>query len=340
MEHTDLNPDNTHAESDGRHDHLDRNLLFSIVLNSVIVVAEIAGGLVSGSLALLSDAMHNMSDVAALCIALLARRYGQRPPSLRHTYGLKRLEVLAALVNGAVLLVVSTVIAREAFSRLLHPQGVQGGLMFTVALIGLVANLGSVFLLKSHVHGDLNMQSAFLHLVQDTFSSVIVVAVALLSGWRYGPYLDPLASLLVIVVIMHSGWSLLRQTLHILMEGTPAGLDLEALKQDIEQHFPIRDLHHVHVWEVNSGQRMLTAHLVLDDKPLADVEMILDAIRHHLNDKWSIAHATLEPEIGRCQDRGLIAASPWGLNREPGELKPNHTHAECGEGHDTSTAIR
>jgi cobalt-zinc-cadmium efflux system protein len=305
-----LKPKHTHAERDEGHDYLDRNLLLSIVLNSVIVVAEVAGGIVSGSLALLSDAMHNMSDVAALFIALLARRFGRRPPSVRHTYGLKRLEVLAALANGAVLLVVSTVIAREAFSRLLHPQSVQGSLMFTVALIGLVANLASVFLLKSHVHGDLNMQSAFLHLVQDTFSSVIVVAVALLSGWRYGPYLDPLASLLVIVIIIRSGWTLLRQTLHILMEGTPAGLDLELLKQDIERRFPIRDLHHVHVWEVNSGQRILTAHLVFDDKPLVDVEMTLDAIRRHLIEEWSIEHATLEPEIARCQDRALIADSP------------------------------
>jgi cobalt-zinc-cadmium efflux system protein len=169
-------------------------------------VIEFVGGALSGSLALLSDAMHNLSDVAALIIAFLARRLGRRPPSLRHTYGPRRLEVFAALSNSATLLVVSTIIAREVVIRLVHPQAVRGVLMFTVALIGLLANLASVFLLKSHAHGDLNIRSAFLHLVQDTLSSVVVVSAALLSGWRYGPDLDPIASLLVIIVIIHSGW--------------------------------------------------------------------------------------------------------------------------------------
>ena len=288
------------------HDHLDRNLFLSIVLNVFIVAAEIAGGILSGSLALLSDAIHNLSDVVALAIAFLARRFCRRPPSLRHTYGLMRLEVLAALLNSGILLVVSTVIAHEAVLRLLRPQPVRGGLMLVVALVGLAANLGAVLLLRSHAHGDLNIQSAFLHLLQDTFSSVAVVAAALLSGWRFGPYLDPAVSLLVILVIVYSGWSLLRKVLHILMEGTPAGLDLESLKQDVERNFPVRELHHVHVWEINSGQSLLTAHLVFDDTSLAEVERTLVAVHRHLKEKWSIAHATLEPEIARCRDRGLI----------------------------------
>jgi len=303
--------DSDHAcHSHPGHDHsahqLDRNLVLSILLNSGIVVAEFVGGVLSGSLALLSDALHNLSDVAALFIAFFARRLGRRPPSLRHTYGLRRLEVFAALLNSAVLLVVSTIITREALIRLAHPQAVKGTLMFTVALIGLLANLASVFLLKSHAHGDLNIRGAFLHLVQDTLSSVVVVLAALFSDWRYGPWIDPLASLLVILVIIHSGWILLRETFHILMEGTPEGLDLEELKRGIEQHFSVRDVHHLHAWEAGSGQRLLTAHLVFEDQPLAAVEQTLEDVHGYLKDSWSIAHATLEPEIDRCPEKGLL----------------------------------
>ncbi len=236
----------------------------------------------------------------------MARRFGKRPASLRHTYGLKWLEVLAALLNSAILLVVSTLIVRESMVRLYHPEPVRGILMLVVASIGLLANLFSVLLLRSHAHDDLNMRSAFLHLAQDTLSSVLVIVAALCSGWRYGAYLDPLASLLVIAIIMRSGWKLLRETAHILMEGTPPGLDLELLQQDLHAHFPIRNLHHLHVWEVNSGQRMLTAHLVFEDGPLSQVETSLTAIRNHLHKEWAIEHATLEPEINGCTDRNLI----------------------------------
>ena len=175
---------------------LEARLLGAIALNALIVVAEIAGGLVSGSLALLSDAIHNLSDVAALIIAFVARRLGRRPPSHRHTYGLGRVEVMAALFNSATILVVGTLIIRSAVTRLLHPTPVLGGVMLAVASVGLAANLFSVLLLKGHSHGDLNMRAAVLHLLQDTLSSVAVVVAALLSGWRVrivpGPYrLDP-----------------------------------------------------------------------------------------------------------------------------------------------------
>jgi cobalt-zinc-cadmium efflux system protein len=295
-----------HIHSPREEGILDRNLVLSILLNALIVVAEIIGGVLSGSLALLSDALHNLSDVAALTMAWMARRFGKRPASLRHTYGLKRLEVLAALLNSAILLVFSTLIVRESIIRLFHPGTVQGTLMMVVAGIGLLANLFSVLLLRSHAHDDLNMRSAFLHLAQDTISSVLVIIAALFSGWRYGAYLDPIASLLVIAIIMRSGWKLLRETAHILMEGTPTGLDLELLQQDLHDRFPIRNLHHLHVWEVNSGRRMLTAHLVFDDKPLSEVEGSLTAIRDHLRKQWAIEHATLEPEINGCTDRSLI----------------------------------
>jgi cobalt-zinc-cadmium efflux system protein len=285
---------------------LDRRLAVSIGLNALIVAVEIAGGLASGSLALLSDALHNLSDVVALALALVARVLGRRPPSLRHTYGLGRLEDLAALLNSATLLVVSTLIGREAILRLSHPEPVKGGLMLIVAAIGLLANLVSMLLLRGHDHSDLNMRGAFLHLMQDTLSSVVVVLAALFSQWRFGAYMDPMASILVIVLILRSSWGLLNDTTRILLEGTPPGLDMESLQEDIQSTFAVRDLHHVHVCELSSGYRLLTAHVRLNEMPLCEVEALLMRVRELLSNKWSVGHATLEPEINACVSGTLI----------------------------------
>jgi len=301
-----------HPTPDGRSEEaesvrtLDRNLLVSIVLNGVIVGAEVAGGFASGSLSLLSDAMHNLSDVAALAVALAARRLGRRPPSLRHTYGLRRVEVLAALLNAAVLLVVCTLILHEAVLRLAHPQPIRGGLMLAVALVGLFANLASVALLKGHHHGDLNMRGAFLHLVQDTLSSVVVVVAALLSDWQYGMYLDPIASVLVVLMVVRGTWRLVRDAVGVLLESVPSGLDLEKLQADIQDRFPIEDMHHVHVWQLGSGFLLLTAHIRLPDMSLDQVERLLSEIRRHLAEAWSIEHCTLEPDTVVCTDNGLL----------------------------------
>ncbi len=303
-----------------RHDlqPLERRLVASIALNALIVVAEVVGGLVSGSLALLSDAIHNLSDVAALTIALVARRLGRRPPSPRHTYGLGRVEVMAALFNSATILVVGTLIVRAAIIRLWHPAPVLGGVMLTVAVVGLAANLFSVLLLKGHSHGDLNMRAAVLHLLQDTLSSVAVVAAALLSSWRYGAYLDPIVSILVVVMILFSGWRLLRDAIRVLLEGTPDGLDLEALRQDVQTLVPGCDLHHVHVWELRPNQRLLTAHLRLaDDGLLSKQEMILQQVRDRLQTRWAISHSTLEPEIVGCGNADLLGHKPSMVRGDP-----------------------
>lgn len=319
----------SHAQSPGENPAvLDRKLLWSTGLNALIVVVEVAGGLVSGSLALLSDALHNLSDVAALAIALVARKLGRRPNSAKHTYGLGRLEVLAAFLNSATLLIVSTLICREAIVRLLHPEPIRGGIMLTVAVVGLLANLASVFLLKGHHHGDLNMRSAFLHLVQDTLSSVAVVLAALFAGWKYGPYLDPVVSILVVLLILRSGWGLLRDSVRILLEGTPSGLDLAALQRDVQEHFPVRGLHHVHVWELNAGRRVLSAHVRLAAMPLAEAETLLGRMREHLAHDWAIEHATLEPEVNGCGSNELIAVRKDAGSRQRASLR----ESEEGEG--------
>lgn len=287
---------------------MDRRLFWSVILNVAITASEVVGGLLAGSLALLADALHNLSDVVALALALLARRVGRRPPSASHTYGLKRVEVLSALVNALALFAITGFIAREALLRLLNPQPVKAGLMLGVALVALGANLASVFLLRGHGAEDLNMKSAFLHLLQDALASLAVVLAALLSGTRMGPYLDPVASLIVSLVVLYSAVSIVRESADMLVEGTPRGLDLQALVEDTEATFaPVR-LHHLHAWEVGSGQRILTAHVSVPEMGVAACECLFQRMRMHLHDRWAIEHATLEAEVNGCGHNGDCGA--------------------------------
>lgn len=293
---------------------VDRRLWASLALNSTIVVGEVAGGLASGSVALLADALHNLSDVAALGLALAARRMGRRPASARHTYGLKRLEVLAAALNAVVLLAVTGWIVREAVERLLDPRPVQQGLMLTVATVALVANAVAVLLLRPHAHGDLNVRSAFLHLLQDALASLAVVLAALFAHTPVGLYLDPVASLAVALAVVHSAIGILWETLGLLVEGTPRGVDLGALADSVSEAFPSVRLHHLHVWEVGPGQRVLTAHLTVPEMPVSQAEALACGVRGFLEERWGIGHATLEAEVNGCGGESLLP----GCAGEPG----------------------
>jgi cobalt-zinc-cadmium efflux system protein len=296
------------------HDHsslvdgaLDSRLWASLALNGVITVAEVVGGLMAGSLALLSDAAHNLSDVAALGLAVGSRRLAQRPPTPRHTFGLKRAEVIAALVNASSLVAVTAVIAREAVSKLLHPAPVNQGVMLGVALVALVANLASVLLLRRHDEADVNVRSAFLHLAQDAAASLAVVVAALLTHTAIGRFVDPIAALLVGASVLRSAFSLAWGTIRTLLEATPDEIDLPSLVSRVEERFPPARLHHLHVWEIGPGQRVLTAHVVLgQDLDGRSIERLFDAIKVLLEAEWGVNHATLEPEVSGCGNGELL----------------------------------
>ncbi len=290
-----------HADKPTSDGGLDGRLLTSLGLNVVITVAEVAGGLMAGSLALLADAAHNLSDVAALGLALGARRLGRRPPTLRHTYGLKRAEVIAALTNAVTLVAVTALIARAAIERLQHPVPVDRGLMLVVALVALGANAGSVFLLRQHDSHDVNVRSAFLHLSQDALASLAVVIAALLAATPIGLYLDPVAALLVGALVLRGALSLVWETMLTLLEATPAGVDLDALVASVAERFPPARIHHVHLWEIAPGQRLLTAHVDLgQEMDGRGIEALFRGIKAMLNREWGVNHATLEPEVFGC----------------------------------------
>jgi len=295
---------------------LDRRLWAAAALNAAITLAELVGGLVSGSLALLSDAAHNLSDVVAVVLALWARRLSRRPPTIRHSYGFKRVEVLAAMVNALSLVGVTVLIAREAVDRLLHPQPVAQGIMLAVALVALGANAGSVLLLRRHDGDDVNVRSAFLHMAQDALASLAVVVAALFAHTAAGPYVDPAAALLVGLVVLRSALSLAWQTLATILEGTPGDVNIQELAERVSAAFAPARLHHVHVWEIGPKQRLLTAHVSLgQDMDGRAIEAFLGRIKAFLHDEWDIDHATLEPEVAGCDEPALLGR--WGPREGP-----------------------
>lgn len=283
---------------------MDSRLWWSFALNVLITAGEVAGGLFSGSLALLSDALHNLSDVASVAITIAARRWGRKAPDSRHTYGMKRIEVMAAAFNAFLLLAVTVFISREALYRILHPKPVRADVMFWVALFAFVANGVSVLLIWKHERSDLNVRSTFLHLLQDTMLSLVVVGVALFAGTKVGPYLDPIASLVIGFAVTWVAFSILIDVFSIVSESVPRGMHVEKIVSDIDSTFPPVRLHHVHLWEVGPGDRMLTAHLSTGEMNLHDSEELVAKVRARLLRKWEIGHVTLETESGACRNPG------------------------------------
>lgn len=289
-------------------DGLDFRLWVSIGLNLGIALVESAGGLLAGSLALLADAMHNLADAGALGVAILARQLGRRAPTTNHTYGFRRAEVIAALLNAGILIAISVLIAREALSRLFHPMAVRTSIMLISAMVALGANSASVLLLRRHSHEDINVRSAFLHLLQDALASLAVVIAALLAQTRIGAYVDPAAAILIGVVVLRSAASIVWQSLHTLLEGTPPDLSIAVLADAVSSRFPQVRLHHVHVWEVGPGQRLLTAHMKTGLGRISDAEALASNMRRYLHDEWGITHVTLEAEVNGCGNEEILGA--------------------------------
>jgi cobalt-zinc-cadmium efflux system protein len=298
----------THHHHEIERGNLDRRLWASAALNLGITLVELAGGLWAGSLALLADAAHNLADAGALGLAIFARRLGRRAPTPRHTYGRRRAEVVAALLNAAALVAISALIGREAVTRLLHPEPVRAGIMLAAAALALVANVASVLLLRAHRADDVNVRSAFLHLAQDAMASLTVVVAALLARTAVGRYVDPAAAILIGIVVLRSAVSIVRESLHTLLEGTPADLSIEDLAEAVSRRFPGVALHHIHVWEVGPGQRVLTAHMKTGAASLCEAERGAAELRHYLNHEWGIAHATLEAEANGCGREEILGA--------------------------------
>jgi cation diffusion facilitator family transporter len=217
--------------------HLDRRLWASAFLNLAVTLIEFAGGLWAGSLALLADSAHNLTDAGSLGLAIFARRLGRRAPTARHTYGFKRGEVTAALLNAAALIAISALVAREAVARILHPEPMNAPVMLVAAVVALVVNLASVFLLRTHSAEDINVRSAFLHLLQDALASPAVVIAALFARTAAGVYVDPAAAILIGIIVLRSALAIVWESLHTLLEAAPANLNNDYTGMPFRQTF-------------------------------------------------------------------------------------------------------
>jgi cobalt-zinc-cadmium efflux system protein len=286
---------NPHAPRHASHRREGRRRM-TIVLAILVVymIAELVGGLITGSLALLADSGHMLSDVAALSLSLFAIWAAERPATARRTFGYHRLEILAALVNGGVLLAISILIMVEAIQRLRAPEPVEGGWMLAIAVGGLVANLLGLWFLHDHKDHGLNARAAWLHIVSDTLGSagtIVSAALILAFGWQWA---DPIASLLIAVLVIHSSWSLLRETVGVLMEDAPSHIDVEAVRKAMSSIEGVHEVGDLHVWTITSGLESLSAHVCVHD--VSRQREILRASRAMLADRFGIEHVTIQIE--------------------------------------------
>jgi cobalt-zinc-cadmium efflux system protein len=291
-----------HAAHGGRSSDR-RRLALTLVLAALYMVAEAVGGLLTGSLALLADAGHMLSDAAALGLSLFAIWISQRPSNPRRTWGYHRTEILAALANGAALVGISVWIFAEAVGRLFHPTPVQGGVMMGIAAGGLAVNLIGLGILSGGLSSgstdNLNLRGAWLHVLTDALGSVQAIAAGALI-WAFGwNWADPVASLLISLLVIYSAWSLIRETLGVLMEGTPAHIDLAEVREALSRVPGVCGVHDLHVWTITSGMEALSAHLVSDDS--APYGTVLTRVQDTLHDRFGIDHATIQIEPEHCE---------------------------------------
>lgn len=295
--------------------------LISIGVTFAILIAEVIGGYWTGSLALLSDAAHVFMDVFALVLSYLALRLSALPADDRHTYGYHRLEVVAALINGVTLGAIAIEIFTKSWARWQNPQPIKSTEMMVIAVIGLVANLIVVFVLGGHAHEheegeeehdeaeDLNVRSAFLHVVGDAVSSVgVIIAAGLIwfTGWTW---VDPLMSVLIGIIIVLSSWRVLKSSLHILVEGVPENLSVEKIGQSMAEVQGVKNVHDLHVWSICSGHIALSAHVISTDQPLAESSDIIAELKQRLS-KFGIEHTTIQLECAACGQGKSIAPNP------------------------------
>ena len=276
-----------------------RRLAIVLGLTTMYLAAEVVGGLLTGSLALLADAGHMLTDVAGLGLALLAIRFAERPATPERTYGYYRVEILAALANAVVLIGISIYVLYEAYERFRHPPEVQSGAMLLVALVGLAVNVAGIFILRAGAQESLNMKGAYFEVLSDLLTSIGVIiagVVMLTTGWYYA---DPLISAGIGLFILPRTWMLLRDAVGVLLEGTPSDVNPAELRQAVEGVEGVAGVHDLHVWSLTSGVNAMSVHVVRADGALHDD--VLAGVRARVTSDFKIAHATVQIESEGCE---------------------------------------
>ena len=296
------------AHSHNHHHHAHGNdqtigrLWLSIGFNLLITLAEVIGGILSNSLSLLSDALHNLSDTASLGISLGARKISRWSADQDKTFGYNRAEIVGAFINLVTLVLVGLYLIYEGIMRFLHPEPVNGMVMLIVAIVGLIGNFATVGLLFKSSKGSLNIKSSFIHMLSDGLSSIGVVIGGFLIIEYHLYIIDTILTILIALYILGHSYHMLRETINILMESTPGDIDIDELIQEVSKIPEVLDIHHIHIWRLDENQINMEGHILIPPDRLKDLEVIKNRIKNLLFEKFGISHSTLEFELNPCSD--------------------------------------
>jgi cobalt-zinc-cadmium efflux system protein len=281
-------------------------LLITMLLNFIISIAELIGGIISGSLSLISDALHNFSDGIAIIISYFAIKLNEKPTSQNFTFGFKRAEIIAAVFNASVLIGISIYLFIESYNRFLNPTPIEGNLMIIVASIGLFANIIGTLLLKSGAKDNLNIKSAYFHLLSDAISSVAVIIGGIFIHFYNIYWIDPLLTILISLYIIKESYSIVKEATLVLMMAAPENISITEIEKSILQLDEIKNIHHVHLWRVNDKDVHFEAHVIVDNIFVSKTDLILEKIEKLLHNKFEICHVTLQFECNKCEQTDLI----------------------------------
>ena len=285
----------SHSHSNNR-----KVLLIALLLTSCFMLVEVVGGVLSGSLALIADAGHMLTDAGALLLAFSALSWSNKPADSKRTFGYARLQVLAAFANGIALIALTVWIIVEAITRFHSPQPIESLTMLVVALIGLAVNLVVFKLLHGASEGNINIRGAMLHVMGDLLGSVGAIIAAILIYFKGWLWADPILSVFVSLLILKSAWRLIKESAHILLEGSPGNIDIESIKKSLASLDKVVNIHHVHLWCLNEQKTMISLHANIE--PTSEPDMILASIKQVLHDQFNIEHATIQIEQQPCAD--------------------------------------
>ncbi len=284
-----------------------KNLFFTILLNAGISLAELIGGVVAGSISLISDAIHNFSDVLSLIISYVANKLSKREATEKYTFGFKRSEIIAAFLNSATLIVLAVFILFEAIQRFLNPVEISGTLVIWLALGSIAVNGLSVLFIKKDAEGNMNMKSAYLHLFGDMMTSIAVLTGGILMKYYRIYWIDPLFSILIALYLIYLSWDIFKTSLKIMMQFTPDNINIENLAKNLSEIKGIKNIHHIHIWQINEHDIMFEAHIDLEnDVKISEFEEILEKVKEYLHSKHHIHHVTLQPEFAMNDNKRLI----------------------------------
>ena len=295
-----------HKHSHNNNEQSKGNIFITMLLNFLITVAEIIGGILSGSLSLISDALHNFSDGVSIIITYIAIRISKKPRTLKYTFGLKRAEIIGAIINSSTLIIISFYLIKEAIERFYNPTPVTGNLMLIVASTGLLGNALGTFLLRKGAKNNINIRAAYFHLLSDAVSSTAVIIGAIFIILFNIYWIDPFLTILISLYILKETYSIIKEAVDIIMMSSPHDIDLQKVKMLIEEIPEVKNIHHVHIWKLNDNDIHFESHIEVEDTLISNTVLIQKSIEDKLQEKFDINHFTLQFECNKCADKGLI----------------------------------